>query len=53
MRSFSTQASSSHFGRLKDDTEGREGVVQKLLVHLGIEITDEQVRTDIEVLLMR
>lgn len=39
-------------GRLQDDTEGGEGVVEELLVHLGVQVADEDVGADVEVLLV-
>lgn len=39
-------------GRLKDDPEGAEGVVQQLLVDFWIQVTDEDVGAHIQVLVV-
>lgn len=38
--------------RLEDDAEGRECVVEKLLVHLRVQVADENVGAHVEILLM-
>ena len=37
---------------MQNDTEGRERVVEQFLVDFGIEITDEQIGTNVQILLM-
>ena len=39
--------------RGEDDAEGGEGVVEELLVDLGVEVADEDVRAHVQVLLVR
>ena len=39
--------------RCEDDAEGGEGVVEELLIDLGIEVADEDVRAHVQVLLVR
>ena len=41
-----------YLGRGEDHPEGREGVVQQLLVHLRVQVTDEDVGAHVQVLLV-
>lgn len=42
-----------YLGRLKDHAERRKRVVQQFFVHLWIQIADEDVGSDVQILLMR